>query len=751
MAVLMFYLNAEPSAGRRTLLARPGQPNHNLNKPMFFTLRKFVAALSLTALGAFAWVDKDLAWVESRKNYWAYKKPSQAVVPSIPRGGNGIDAFLDEARRAKGLAASPMAGKEKLYRRLALDLTGLPPNPGELDRFLTDRSVDAYEKAVDRLMASAQYGERWAQRWLDVVRYADTNGYELDLERPHAWRYRDYVVKSFNTGKPYDRFVQEQLAGDELFPGDNEALVATGFHRAGPIHIVGGNQDEEMNRQELLTEMTSTIGAVFMGLSVGCARCHNHKFDPIPQADYYRLQAVLAATEYKDIPIVSAGEKTLYEAEAKAFKERRGVVEKKIKEIEKPYSAAIKAEKKARLAPEFLKALEIPKEKRTKEEERLAKEAGSQIEATWDEVLARVPDAQKAERTLLRKQLHDMDYFAPEVMPSAYAVANMEKAPKSYVLKVGDYKKKLDEVEPAFLMVMGGEQAPREIAGRRSALAKWLTSGDHPLAARVMVNRIWQFRMGTGLVATPNDFGLLGGKPSNQKLLDWLAVEFVARKWDVRAMDKMIVMSLAYRQDTANHAANAKIDSDNKYYWRMNKRRLEGEAIRDSVLAATGVLNPRLGGRPVKIPIEQEIYDIIFTEGEPDNLWPVDRNPAEHNRRTLYLLNKRTVRLPMLANFDQPDAMSSCAMRSTSTHALQALTMMNSGFMAAQAKQFSQRMAGECGADQGCRVRRAYKITLGRAPTAVETRMAADFFAKKGSWDEFALALLNRNEFVYIP
>ena len=716
-----------------------------------FTLRKFVAALSLTALAAFAWVDKDLAWVESRKNYWVYKKPAQAEVSATPRGGNVIDAFLEEARRAKGLTASPVAGKEKLYRRLALDLTGLPPNPGELDRFLADRSIDAYEKAVDRLMASAQYGERWAQRWLDVVRYADTNGYELDLERPHAWRYRDYVVKAFNSGKPYDRFVQEQLAGDELFPGDNEALVATGFYRAGPIHIVGGNQDEEMNRQEVLTEMTSTIGAVFMGLSVGCARCHNHKFDPIPQADYYRLQAVLAATEYKDIPIVNAEEKARYEAEAKAFKERRGVVEKQIKEIEKPYSTAIKAEKKVKLATEFSKALEIPKEKRTKEEERLAKEAGSQIEATWDEVLARVPDAQKAERTLLRKQLHDMDYFAPEVMPSAYAVANMEKAPKSYVLKVGDYKKKLDEVEPAFLLVMGGEQAPREIAGRRSALAKWLTSGEHPLAARVMLNRIWQFRMGTGLVATPNDFGLLGGKPSNQKLLDWLAVEFVARKWDLRAMDKMIVMSLAYRQDTANNAANAKIDSDNKYYWRMNKRRLEGEAIRDSVLAATGVLNPRLGGRPVKVPIEKEIYDIIFTEGEPDNLWPVDRDPAEHNRRTLYLLNKRTVRLPMLANFDQPDAMSSCAMRSTSTHALQALTMMNSDFMAAQAKQFSRRMAGECGVDQGCRVRRAYKVTLGRAPTAMETRIAGEFFAKQGSWDEFALALLNRNEFVYIP
>ena len=365
--------------------------------------------------------------------------------------------------------------------------------------------------------------------------------------------------------------------------------------------------------------------------------------------------------------------------------------------------------------------------------------------------MARVPDAEKNVRAGLRKQLHDLEYYAPEPLPSAYAVADMEKAPKTHILKVGDHKKKLDEVEPAFLLVTGGEQAPQAAHGRRAALAKWFTSSDHPLTARVMVNRIWQFRMGTGLVPTPNDFGLLGGKPTNQKLLDWLAVEFMDRGWSMKAIDKLIVTSSAYKQASEDIVANSKIDPDNKLYWRMNKRRLEGEAIRDSVLAASGVLNPRIGGKPVKIPIEQEIYEIIFTEGEPDNLWPVDRNPAEHNRRTLYLLNKRTVRLPLLANFDQPDAMASCAVRSTSTHALQALTMMNSDFMAAQARQFSKRLENECGGDQGCRLRRAYKVTLGRMPTSAESRLAAEFFENQGKWDEFSLALLNRNEFVYIP
>ena len=720
---------------------------------MFKITSKLTAVLVIVAIAASAWVDKDLAWVSARKNYWAFQKPKRADVPALKDAWarTPIDAFLSEAMRAKGVRPSPDLSKERLFRRLSLDLTGLPANTGELDRFLADRSPNSYETAVDRLMASAQYGERWGQRWLDVVRYADTNGYELDAERPHAWRYRDYVVRAFNADKPYNRFVQEQLAGDELFPADKDALIATGFHRAGPIHLVGGNTDAEMDRQEVLVEMTTAVSAVFLGLTVGCARCHNHKFDPIPQADYYRLQATLAATNYKDIPLIDDLEKKQNEAAVKAYKAKIEPIEKQIKEIEKPYAELIKKEKLARLTEEQRRLLDIPKEKRTKEEGRLAKEAMDQIGASWDEVLARVPQAESAKRTLLRKQLHKLEYEAPEPLPSAYAVVNMDTAPKSHVLKVGDYKKKMDEVEPAFLLVMGGEQAPQTASGRRSALAKWLSSPEHPLAARVMVNRIWQFRMGTGLVPTPNDFGMLGGRPSNQKLLDYLATEFIAKGWSIKAIDKLIVMSSAYRQQTAEVAANAKIDPDNKLYWRANKRRLEGEAIRDSVLAASGNLNLKLGGPPVKVPIEQEIYDLIFTEGEPDNLWPLAQDPAEFNRRTLYLLNKRTVRLPMLANFDQPDTMSSCGMRPTSTHALQSLSMMNSDFMTAEAKAFASRLARECGTDKACQIRRAYKVTLGRVPTVAEVKLANDFFSNQGKVDEFALALLNRNEFVYIP
>jgi hypothetical protein len=266
-----------------------------------------------------------------------------------------------------------------------------------------------------------------------------------------------------------------------------------------------------------------------------------------------------------------------------------------------------------------------------------------------------------------------------------------------------------------------------------------------------MVNRIWQFRMGTGLVATPNDFGMLGSRPTSQTLLDWLATEFTAKIWSVKAIDRMIVLSAAYRQSTASNAANAKIDPENKLYWRMNRRRLEGEAIRDGVLAASGMLNPRAGGRPVRVPIEKEVYDLIFTESEPDDLWPLPADRNEMYRRSLYLLNKRNVRLPMLANFDQPDTMTSCPVRPVSTHALQALNLMNSDFLQEQSSAFAKRVLGECGGDRDCAVRRSYKLTLARGPRPLEVSMARDFLSKGGRLEDFCLAMLNRTEFVYIP
>jgi hypothetical protein len=699
---------------------------------------------------------KDDAWVAPRRNFWAFQKPRRVDPPTMNDTWvrTPIDAFLLSAMKAQQLGPSRPADREKLIRRVTLDLTGLPPTPGEVDIFLRDTSPDAYEKLVDRLIASPHYGERWAQRWLDIVRYADTNGFELDAERPHAWRYRDYVVQSFNSDKSYARFLQEQVAGDELFPANKEALIATGFHRAGPIHIVGGNQDEEMNRQEVLTEMTTGIGSVFLGLTVQCARCHNHKFDPIPQSDYYKLQAVLAATTYKDVVVATEDEKKSYELAKAAYKARLKPIEDQIKEIEKPFRERLKDEKYKALERKFREAFDLPKEKRNDEQKRLAREAEAQIKVSWDEALAVIPADLKEKRAGLRKQLHQLAYTEPPPPETAYAVANMEKPPETNILKVGDHRMKLASVGPGFPRVVGAiaENPPEAPAMRRAALAKWLTSPEHPLVARVMVNRIWQFRMGTGIVRTPNDFGTLGARPSNQPLLDWLATEFAARNWSVKAIDKLILMSSAYQQATTNDAAKAKIDGENKFYWRMNRRRLEGEAIRDAMLAVNGFLNPRMGGIPIKVPIEQEVYDIIFTEGEPDNLWPVDQDPNQLNRRTLYLINKRTVRLPMMANFDQPDAMSSCPIRPVSTHALQALSLMNSDFAHQQSKRFAERLTRECGTDnRDCQVRRAYKLALARQPRTVESGMARDFFAQGGQLEDFALALVNRNEFVYIP
>lgn len=714
-------------------------------------MRIALAALSLAALWAADEATRlsEEKFIGTRRGFWSFVPPQRPPVP--PLAPNPIDAFLLEALREKNLAFAPELGKAALLRRVTLDLTGLPPTRQETDAFLADRSPQAYARLVDRLLASPAYGERWAQHWLDVVRYADTNGYEIDAERPHAWRYRDYVVRAFQSGKPFDRFVEEQIAGDELFPGDHDALIATGFHRAGPIHLVAGNQDEEMNRQEVLTEMAGGVGSVFLGLTVGCARCHNHKFDPILQADYYRLQAVFAATEGKDIEIAGAAEKARYEAAKKEHDARLRPIRDAIAAIEKPYHDAIVAEKSHVLSAAQRAALAKPKAERTPPEQELAKEARELTEPLWDEVLARIPPAEKARRAELRQQMHALDKEAPALPATAYAVANLEKAPPAFILKGGDHRHRLAEVEPAMPRVLPDATVPAGPAGRRAALARWLTAPGHPLTARVMVNRIWQFRMGRGLVATPNDFGALGKRPTNRKLLDWLATEFIATGWNVRAIDRLLVTSRAYRQSSAAPAAALAADPENRLWSRALRRRLDAEQLRDAMLAVSGELNPKMGGPPVRVAIEKEVYDLIFTEFEPDNLWPLPLDPAEQNRRSLYLLNKRTVRLPMLQNFDQPDAMTSCPERPVSTHALQALTMINSEFALGRAGHWAAQLEQECRTDRACAIREAHRAALGRPPAAAELRLGLDFFARGGALADFTLAMLNRNEFVHLP
>ncbi|HTS26552.1 MAG TPA: DUF1549 and DUF1553 domain-containing protein [Bryobacteraceae bacterium] len=720
---------------------------------------KFRVSMSLLLLGVLGMVwaagDQERAFIGARGKYWAFQKVVRPATPAIRNAWirNPIDAFILQGLTGKKLAPSPALDRRKLIRRVAYDLTGLPPTPAELDAFLKDKSADAYEKLVDRLLASPEYGERWAGKWLDVVRYADTNGFELDLERPNAWRYRDYVIQAFNSDKPYDRFIQEQIAGDEMFPGDHEALVATGYLRAGSEHLVSGNIDPEESRQEVLTEIATNVGQTFLGMTINCARCHNHKFDPILQADFYSLQAVFAGAKGKDVEIASTEEKAASEKAQKAYQERLTPIQDALKALAKPYEQRIVEERKAKLEPKLLEAYNTPRDKRTPEQKRLGADAETQVKPTWDEVVAILPPEVKAERARLREQLHQVEQSAPDPAPAAYAFVNTgEAAPQSYVLRMGDPHNRLDPVEPSVPFVLrAGYQVPRASPGRRTAFAQWLSSRENPLTARVMVNRIWQFRLGTGLVRTPNDFGAMGDKPESHALLDWLAAEFMDRGWSVKAVDRLIVTSAVYRQSSAPDEAKGRLDPQNRLFWRMNRKRLEGEMIRDATLAVSGTLNAKMGGRPVRIPIEPEVYDLIFTEYERDGLWPV--NPDQHvqNRRGIYLYNKRSVRLPMLSAFDQPDAITSCPVRPVSTHALQALSLFNSDFMQEVSRSFAKRLEESCGEKRGCQVETAWNLALSRPPRPAEKRLAMEFFQSGGSLPDFCLALFNRNEFIYVP
>ena len=799
---------------------------------------------------------KDKEITDAQRNYWAFKKPVRHAIPQVSNTAwvrNPIDAFILAALEKKGLSPSPPADKRTLLRRVTFDLTGLPPAPAEITSFLADNSPDAYEKVVRRLLASPRYGERQAQHWLDVVRFGETNGYELDAERPQAWRYRDYVVKAFNEDKPYDRFIIEQLAGDELAPNNFEAHVATGFLRAGPQHVVAGNQDEALNRQEWLTEMMLSTSSAFLGLTVGCARCHDHKFDPILQSDFYRLQAFFSATDNSDFTNYTTREIEPYQQALKAHNAQLKPIKDQLAEIEKPFADRVIEEKRSKLEPKYREALTIPKDKLTPEQKTLAEHAERMLEVKFEDLLAAMPPDVRDRRAALRRQMHALELAQPAPLPKALAIADrLRPVPAMYVLKGGDVHSPFREVEPRFLTVTLSKDAPpaADIApvqyrdsnestststGRRLALARWLVSPDHPLTARVMVNRLWQHHFGRGLVATPNDFGRNGAGATNPELLDWLAMELIeptfsgdggiggrgdrgtgrrsdtatrrrgdtardstrsgsdgvsnpqSRAWRLKHIHELMVLSNTYQQasefDSTRNAQAIKADPDNTLLWRMNRQRLDAEAIRDTILATTGTLTEQLGGPPVRVPIEPEVYETIFTEYEPDNLWPVTPDAKQHTRRSLYLFRKRNVKLPMLVAFDTPDLMSSCGARAVSVHALQSLTMMNSDFMQQQSQALARRLFNETASSGPSRdqrmITRLYELALARTPQPVEMTATLTFLkehtaiikqrkahgeavielkdlspkvdtATAAAWVDLCLATLNLNEFVYV-
>ncbi|MEP6533778.1 MAG: DUF1549 and DUF1553 domain-containing protein [Bryobacteraceae bacterium] len=632
-------------------------------------------------------------YTPAERRHWAFQKRSHPEVPAFTAPAdkawvrNPIDAFILARLQKEGLKPSARADKSTLLRRVYFDLTGLPPTPAQAAKFLADKSPDAYTKVVDELLASSGYGERWGQHWLDVVRFAESDGFEYDTHRPDAWRYRDYVIQSFNSDKPYDEFIREQLAGDEINPKNEVMRIAAGFQRLGGLRKNGGNQDAAFNRNEELVEMTNVIGSAFLGVTLGCARCHDHKFDPIRHTDYYRMQAFFAATHENDVPLSTP-------AEQAAWKEKNDAAEVPVK--------ALKATMKGLTGD----ALEV-----------------------------------------VQKKVDELEAKGPPPLPVLFSVADdPEKVSPVYVLARGDTQNRGPQVGMRPLGILlpdGSPELPADTKAPREVLANWILDPQNPLPARVMANRIWQYHFGRGIVATPNDFGRMGTRPSHPELLDYLANQLIEGGWKFKAMHRMILLSSTYQQ--SSQTPTVEKDPDNALLWKFSRRRLEAEEIRDSALAIAGKLNPKQGGPSVIIPIDPDLLNVMYKPAQ----WAVTADKEEHNRRSIYLFAKRNFKLPFMDVFDAPDRQISCARRESSTHPPQALELLNGDTSNRMANALAERLLREAGKDKAKEVDFAYRLGTGRLPTRKEKQIAVAFLQKE-PLREFALALFNLNSFLYV-
>ena len=737
----------------------PGKP---LSAPQVDTLRQWIeAGAPLSTVSAVEAAEPDnsaaLAKFEERpltaeeRSYWAFRPPQRA---SVPQNGstNPIDAFLVEVLREKGLKAAPHANPRTLIRRAYLDLTGLPPTPAEVDAFVNDHSANAFAKVVDQLLASPHYGERWGRHWLDVVRFADSGGFEYDRDRPTAWRYRDYVVNAFNNDKPYDRFIQEQIAGDEIAPTSAEAQIATGYLRLG----LENNIKNEQTRLDEVDDLVSTTSNAFLGLTVGCARCHNHKFDPIAQKDYYQLQAVFFSTRAVEFPLVGADEVRQFEAAQKQITELEQPLKAQIAAIEKPFRDRLLADKKSKLPAYIQLALRTPPEQRTEGQRLNAEQVEKTLIIEEKDLAPALSQEATSERARVQAKIAALEAGRPEALPTAMAIGEPGREAKpSYFLHRGSAGQKGSLMKPGVIAVASWKdwefQEPppdAKTTWRRRALASWIASPENPLTARVMVNRIWQNHFGEGLVRTPNNFGKMGEPPTHPELLDWLATEFVRQGWSVKSIHRLIMNSETYQRSSDDLAENLDKDGENRYLWRMPRRRLESESIRDSIMAISGNLDLKVGGPAVHPYIDPALYQSSSKRtwvGKPDT-------DPETWRRSVYVFSKRSIPLPMLDVFDKPDSVSSCARRNRSTIAPQALILMNNSFVLMEAKRLAARLGKEAGTEPQAQVNRGFQLALSRPPTHSELERAVSFIkAGPEGLPDFCQTLFNLNEFVYLP
>ncbi|MCC7374932.1 MAG: PSD1 domain-containing protein [Verrucomicrobiales bacterium] len=702
-----------------------------------------------------------------RLDLWSLKPLRRPKVPDgNPASLHPIDRFVDDSLRRHGIEPAPPADLRALARRVCFDLTGLPPTPEAVNDLLADPSPEAYERYVDRLLASPRYGEHQARLWLDVVRYSDSNGFDWDEFRPQAWRFRDYVIRSFNADKPFGQFVREQLAGDELLDGpprtpeEQEGLVASGYLRLGPQDNSAALFNEQSRaRSEWLADLTETTGSAFLGLTLSCCRCHDHKFDPLSQADHFRLRSFFQPVRYGDELALDLA------PDQEEIRRQHAALDDQIRPIKTDRDALtasvkerVRAERVAKLSDEERRWLAQSTDPQPQDFKEKSAEIGKRLEVSDDDAIKAATTSEKERHTALTKRIEDLAKSKRPFTRGLVATDNSTNVPVTHILFQGDHTAERAPVVPGFISVLDPNpaevrQAPNpKTTGRRLALADWITSPENPLTARVLVNRAWQSFFGRGLVATPNDFGLAGARPTHPDLLDWLATEFVEQGGSLKQLHRLIVTSGAYCR-TAHPAANEfSKDHGNAWLSRQNLRRLSAEQLRDALLAVSGRLRSATGGPPVWPSLPSEVLQAnpAFLDDNAEKTKGWYPSPADQRSvRSIYLVQKRTVRVPFLETFDQPENSASCPQRNVSIVAPQALSLMNGEESLEAARSFSARVENEAGPSQALQVRRAFQLAYQRDPTERETALAEGFL-EKGSLFELCRALLNGNEFAYL-
>ena len=725
---------------------------------------------------------------DGAREYWAFKLPKKAPVPASADFEHPVDRFLDAARQEAGVTAGPRADDLTLVRRAYLDLTGLPPTLEQIDEFLADKERGAWERLIDRLLDSPHYGERWGRHWMDVARYADSTGFEQDYRRDNAWRYRDYIIDAFNDDKPYNQFLREQIAGDELDHVTDETRIATGFLRAGP-RVNFREKDNPERRHDYLDDVLGTLGRGVLGMTVHCARCHDHKFDPILQKDYYSMQASIFGYVEIDYPLLDRAGVQEYREKNAAIDAAQQPLRDEIAEIEAPHRERLRIELIKERFPENVQQAALkPEAERTAGEQLLAAqvlsinpprrqvvEALSEEEGDrWSKLTAAVEalEAVRPPEPPMAEIVTDGDYrYAPDgpgdnvigcpecrILPDEPGSFLHEEggpayeAPPNYFLIRGDPFSPGSEMSPGFLTVATYGDPPTALprpdgrtSGRRLALAEWIASRDNPLTARVMANRIWHHHFGRGIVRTLDNLGRMGDAPTHPELLDYLAVEFMDRGWSVKEMHRLLMTSEAYRMASAHEDADSRAaDPDNRLLWQYRPQRLEAEALRDAIMTVSGAIDLTVGGEPVFPHVPQELL-LAARNGYWDN----QADGPDVWRRSVYVFRRRSLSFPFFETFDLPDQNQTAAARNVSTVATQALTLMNNEFVLNQARLFAERLERAAPGDVDRQIDLAYRIALTRPPAAEEARIARDLVSSQSLVD-LTHVMLNLNEFLYL-